>query len=319
MTAMNRRNFLKTAGVGLLGVSAGIADTASSIQSGKYKFSMNLNVSQFGIKADPFEAIRLAKQYGYDSINPMTDVILKYSKPQRDKIAGEMKAAGLKWGPWVVRPFFNIDPRRFAQRLEEVRETAPVLERLGVRRCVTWTMPSSDTFTYRDNFRLHVERSRQMCKLLADYDQRLGIEYIGTKTLVLRWKFPFVRTLREMKELTDEVALQNVGLVLDSWHWYQAGDTEADILTLKNSDVVSVDICDAPAGVAREQMTDSPRKLPCTTGVIDVKSFLSGLVKIGYQGPVGTEPFDNSLSQMSTARAMTTATNAMKKAFALIP
>jgi sugar phosphate isomerase/epimerase len=115
-------------------------------------------------------------------------------------------------------------------------------------------------------------------------------------------------------------------LCIDSWHWFQAGETEEDILKLTNNDVVTADLCDAPAGIRREQMPDSPRKLPavrhppadCTTGVIDVAAFLRGLVKIGYDGPVGTEPFDKSLSEMSAEEAMTTATAAMKKAFALI-
>ncbi len=119
-------------------------------------------------------------------------------------------------------------------------------------------------------------------------------------------------------ELTDEVGLSNVGLCLDAWHWFQAGDTEEDILRLTNREVVTVDICDAPADMPRDEMPDSPRALPCTTGVIDVKAFLRGLLKIGYDGPVGTEPFDKSLKEMSTEQAMTAASAAMKKAFALI-
>jgi len=79
-----------------------------------------------------------------------------------------------------------------------------------------------------------------------------------------------------------------------------------------------VDINDAPAGVPRDQLPDSPRKLPLTTGVIDLKPFLRGLVKIGYDGPVGTEPFDSSLGRMSTDEAMKVVSAAMKKAFALI-
>jgi hypothetical protein len=75
---------------------------------------------------------------------------------------------------------------------------------------------------------------------------------------------------------------------------------------------------DAPAGVPRDQLPDSPRKLPLTTGVIDLKPFLRGLVKIGYDGPVGTEPFDSSLGRMPTDEAMKVVSAAMKKAFALI-
>jgi sugar phosphate isomerase/epimerase len=87
---------------------------------------------------------------------------------------------------------------------------------------------------------------------------------------------------------------------------------------LTNEDVVTADICDAPPDIPREQMPDSPRRLPCTTGVIDVKAFLRGLVKVGYDGPVGTEPFDRSLNKMSTERAMALATEAMKRAFVFI-
>ena len=38
--------------------------------------------------------------------------------------------------------------------------------------------------------------------------------------------------------------------MLDSWHWYTAGDNRADLLSLKASDVVAVDLNDAPNGVA---------------------------------------------------------------------
>ncbi len=316
MNQVTRRAFVRATGA--LAGSLLIGRAGFARDDARRRFRMNLNVGQVGVKADPFEAIALAEKYGYESVTPLTDAMLRYSDAHLQRLKEKMNDAALDWGAGVVRPFFAGEKSRFNEELREIGKTAQIWQRVGITRCMTWAMPSSDTLTYRTNFRLHVERTRQVCQVLGDHGVRLGLEYLGTKTLVLRWKYPFVQTLVEARELTDEVGANNVGLVLDSWHWYQAADSEQDILRLRNEDVVSADICDAPAGIPREQMTDSPRKLPCTTGVIDVAAFLRGLVKIGYDGPVGTEPFDKSLQAMSTEQAMTTATDAMKKAFALV-
>jgi len=107
-------------------------------------------------------------------------------------------------------------------------------------------------------------------------------------------------------------------VVLDSWHWTMAGDTEADLLTLRGEDIVSVDLNDAPAGVPREEQQDGKRELPCATGVIDVATFLKALQRVGYDGPVRCEPFNKTLNDLDNEAACTATVVAMKKAFALI-
>jgi len=311
---MNRRTFLGTSAAAVAALAAGRSHAAPA----EPKFTMCLNVGQAGVKADPLEAIDLAKRYGYGSVAPMPWHLAKYPAEKMDRLKAAMKEAGLAWGAAGTRPFFTPDDAEFANRLKDATGLAGVLQKAGVTRCMTWTGPSSDTLTYRRNFDLHVRRTKEMGKVFGDHGVRLGIEYLGTKTLVLKKKYPFVQTLAGMKELADAVGLPNVGVVLDAWHWFQAGDTEEDIARLANRDVVTADLCDAPAGVPRHEMPDSPRRLPCATGVINLKGFLAGLVRIGYDGPVGMEPFDKSLREMPTEKAMQTATAAMKKAFALI-
>ena len=319
MNRVTRRTFVRAAaGAAALASTSLPRGRAGAAELPKRKFKLNLNVGQVGVRATPMEAVGLAKKHGYGSVTPMAGAMGRYSDEQMAELAAAMRKAGLVWGASGIGPFFDADEERFKAKRERIAKAAKLLQRAKVTRCFTWVPPGSKTRTYRANFRLHVKRTREVVKLLADLGLRIGLEYLGTKTMVLKSKYPFVQTLAEMKELTEEVGLDNVGLALDSWHWFQAGDTEQDIASLTNRQAVTADICDAPAGIERHRMPDSPRKLPCTTGVIDLKPFLTGLVKIGYDGPLGTEPFDRTLRTLTAEKAMTVATKAMNKALALI-
>jgi sugar phosphate isomerase/epimerase len=179
-------------------------------------------------------------------------------------------------------------------------------------------MPCHDQLTYIANFRQHATRLQLAAEVLKESGVRLGLEYVGPKTAWASRRYPFIHTLAEMKDLVAEINTGNVGYLLDSWHWWNAGDTADDLLTLKGSEVIAVDLNDAPAGVPKEQQIDNRRELPCTTGVIDVGAFLSALNQIGYDGPVRAEPFNQSVNKMPREEACGTTASALKKAFALI-
>ncbi len=105
-------------------------------------------------------------------------------------------------------------------------------------------------------------------------------------------------------ELVHAIDTGNVGLLVDSWHWYTSHDTVAELLQLTNHDIVHVHVNDAPSGIAIDQQVDNHRRLPITTGVIDLKGFINTLVKIGYDGPVECEPFDQELRDMDNDTAV---------------
>jgi len=157
-----------------------------------------------------------------------------------------------------------------------------------------------------------------VAKVLRDHGVRLGLEYVAPKTTWASRRYPFIHTMAEMKELIAEMDAGNVGFVLDSWHWWHAGDSAADVLSLKGTDVVAVDLNDAPAGIAKDAQVDNHRELPCATGVIDVGAFLNALNQIGYDGPVRAEPFNQAVNKMPKEEACTTTAQAVKRAFALI-
>jgi sugar phosphate isomerase/epimerase len=192
------------------------------------------------------------------------------------------------------------------------------LQRVGADRVTTWLRPCDDHLTYVQNFRQHASRLRQVAVMLGDGGIRLGLEYVAPKTSWASGRYPFIHTLAEMKDLIAEISVGNIGLVMDSWHWWHAGDTAADLLTLQGRDVIAVNLNDAPAGITKDKMVDNRRELPCATGIIDVGAFLSALNQIGYDGPVRAEPFNQVVNKMTADEACAAAAAALNKAFALI-
>ncbi|MEO0332840.1 MAG: sugar phosphate isomerase/epimerase, partial [Bacteroidota bacterium] len=74
----------------------------------------------------------------------------------------------------------------------------------------------------------------------------------------------------------------------------------------------------AHAGRSAVEQIDGERELPMATGLIDTQAFLDALVKIGFNGPVRAEPFNQALRDMPDAKAVATTAEAMKKAFNLV-
>jgi sugar phosphate isomerase/epimerase len=230
-----------------------------------------------------------------------------------------MKAKGLGWGAANLPVDFRRDDETYRRTGEGLSACARALQRAGVTRVSTWLSPASDTLTYRQNFAAVSGRLREVARVLeGEGALRLGLEYVGPKTAWAARRYPFLHTLAETRELIGEIGRPNVGVVLDSWHWWLAGDTSADVRTLRNEDVVAVDLNDAPAGIPKDQQIDNARELPLATGQIPMAEFLGALLEIGYDGPARAEPFNKALAERPKAEAVAATAAAMKKAFALV-
>src|SRR3954447_1910140 len=275
---------------------------------------LHLSCGALGIKADVRQAVDLAAKHGFDSIDAAG--LNGLSDAQLQDLLGYMKSKSIGWAIAGAPVDFRGEEAVFKEGMAKLPAQAKTLQKAGVTRATTWFMPRSQTLTYLQNFKVHSIRLREIGKVLGDNGMRFGLEYIGPKTLWATQRYTFARTMGEPRELIAEIGLPNVGLVLDSWHWYHAGDGPADILQLKNQDVVSVDLNDAPAGVPKDEMVDGKRELPASTGVIDVKSFLGALEKIGFDGPVRVEPFNQAVREMAPDAAAAAAMAGLKKAFA---
>lgn len=272
----------------------------------------NLNAGALGIRANLAETISLARDYGFAgvdfSINEAAELADAHSL---DYVQELFASAHIRPGSWDFPVDFRRDEAVWREGLAALPRLAGVAQALGCQRTATWIMPCSDELEFQANFDFHVARLQPAARILNDYGCRLGLEFVGPKTLRATQRYEFIYTLNGMLELCRAIGTDNMGLLLDSYHLYTSHGSPDLVRRLTNRDVVAVHVNDAPAGMAVDEQLDQVRALPGETGVLDMTGFLQALQTIGYDGPVTAEPFSERLRALPPAEAVWEASQAM--------
>lgn len=271
----------------------------------------NLNPKALHIDTSLQEAINLAKTAGFQGV----DIdIEEASKITREKSLNRIKQIfarkSMRFGGWLIPidwqkeiriPLYK--ERKYRKDLNALSEYAEIAGKLGCVRALTWLNPYSDSRPFHENFDWHVKRLQPVAEILKQHGCFLALEFLGPKTLRIGHKHKFIHDLGRTLELCDAIGTKNVGVLLDSWHWYTSHGTLNDLKQLSSKDVIYVHINDAPTGIPVDQLIDNIRCLPGETNVINLVGFLTALKEIGYDGPVTPEPFKEELKFMTAERA----------------
>jgi 2-keto-myo-inositol isomerase len=110
----------------------------------------------------------------------------------------------------------------------------------------------------------------------------LAFEFLGQKNCS-------VQTLALADEIVGRVNRENVGLVLDSFHFYAGGSTMDSIAALDPNCLFVFHINDAE-NLPREQLEDRHRLLP-GLGILPLKAIIRALKDIGYDRVASVEIF----------------------------
>jgi sugar phosphate isomerase/epimerase len=316
---MQRRKFILSSALATAAATTLPLPSLFAGQPAARKFKIELSPGLIGVKANFAQTLDYAIQYGYEAIHPFTQEVMKeYSAGQLSEMLARMKAHNLSYGSINIPVEYRKDEAKFREDLKGLKAFCQTMEKQKASLINTWIFPSHPELTYNENMQQHGQRLGECAKIMKDHGIRLGLEYLGQRTTMNRNRYPFISTLKETKELIGAIGQPNVGIVLDSFHWYCADDTLADIRTLKGSEVTHVDLNDAREGFTRLTQVDGKRELPLATGVIPVKDFLQGLLDIGFAGPLRTEAFNQALNDMEDEEALKADIGSVRKALALV-
>lgn len=269
-----------------------------------------LNRGALRVQAEWEACLPLAQAAGFEGVDPelspdSSAAQIKHALAQHDLLIG---GAGLPVE-------FRADEATLEAGLENLEKIAPIAAAAGCTRFAAYILSFSDDLPFDENFARHAARLGRAAGILDAHGCRLGLEFLGPKTLRDGHPHDFIHTMDGMLELCAAVG-PNAGLLLDAWHWYTARVTIADLQALTPDQIVYVHINDAPAGVAIDEQLDDQRALHGETGVIDLSGFCAALREIGYDGPVVPEPFINEFSEMEAREVVERAGGAFESFWA---
>ena len=269
------------------------------------EFKISLKADAIGVHGTDADALLdAAIDIRYEALSVPAQWLQGWSTERKKDFAEKAATNRISWGANSLPVEFRKGEDQFRKELAELSEHAKNLADIGVDRIGTWLISSHDELTYTENMRQHTDRLGAVAKILGDHGIKLGLEYLGTTSLRQQGRFAFLSSGRELKELIGLIGLGNVGVILDSYHWYTAQESKDDLMLWSNEEIVAVDLNDANDQLTLHQQTDVARELPGATGVIDLDAFITAVAEIGYDGPVRAEPFSKTLNLMNDRVAM---------------
>ncbi|MDB5076981.1 MAG: Xylose isomerase domain protein barrel [Chloroflexi bacterium] len=265
----------------------------------------SLNARALGISAPLDDALTMARSNNFAGLDLVMPELLEIAAQSSVlEIKDRFAAAEIRPGAWSLPVSFRSDEATYQADLAELPRAAALAQALGTPWCSTVIMPFSDERDYAANLAFHVARLRPAAQILSDYGCRLGLEFIGPRTLRAGHTYPFISTIEGALDLGAALGTGNVGLLLDAFHWYTSHASLGDIQRLVAHDIVYVHMNDAVPGRGADQQLDQERDLPGATGVIDIVSFLQAVAGTNFDGPVAVEPFNAAVLALEpTARA----------------
>jgi 2-keto-myo-inositol isomerase len=131
-----------------------------------------------------------------------------------------------------------------------------------------------------------IEETVRVLRELASIAERHGValafEFLGQKDCS-------VQKLDLADEIVQNVNRRNIGLVIDSFHFYAGGSTIRMIEALDPKRLFIFHIDDAEK-MPREKLTDAHRLLP-GLGILPLKEIIAAFRKIGYDANASVELF----------------------------
>jgi sugar phosphate isomerase/epimerase len=260
--------------------------------------------------------LELAQANGFEALDlPMAHLLSMLRGSRLSQIKEMFSRHGLRCGGWQLPFNQEGDQAEFTGGLSSLPRAAELARALGSPWCFSWIEPYSDELSFAANTTRYIKRMRLIADVLGENDCRIGLEAIGPRSLLVGHRHPFVHTIPAALELFAAIDRPNVGLLLDSFHWYTSHGGVAELRGLKASQVVYVHVNDAIPGIDVDEQLDDVRLLPGASGVIDLVTFLKILNEIEYDGPVAVEPFSAELAAAPPAERVRRAGESLRTAF----
>ena len=236
------------------------------------------------LTADLATDIAVAGKAGFDFIEIWAAKLIGYlERGGLPALRRDLRRAGVTPATLnsVERITFN-DPSGHIRMLEDFTRLCRVAEAIDCETVLVVPSPRPRGVSAAAIERESVRVLRELSRLAKPHGVRLAYEFLGFADCT-------VNTLAQCAAIVEKVARPNVGLVLDTFHFFAGGSTLASIRTLDPRRIFMVHLNDVER-VPRRRMHDALRLYP-GRGIIPLRAILRALKAVGYDGKASVEIF----------------------------
>jgi 2-keto-myo-inositol isomerase len=236
------------------------------------------------LKADLATDIAVAGRAGFDFVEIWAAKLMGYLEwgglpaLKRDLRRAGVRAVTLNS---VEHATFN-DPSGHVRMLEDFRRFCRVAQAIGAETVIVVPSPRPKGVSLAAIERESVRVLRQLSAVARPYGVRLAYEFLGFADCT-------VNTLAQCAAIVEKVARPNVGLVLDTFHFFAGGSSLASIRQVNPEKIFIVHINDVERA-PRRKMHDALRLYP-GKGILPLAGILRALKAVGYAGGFSVEIF----------------------------
>jgi sugar phosphate isomerase/epimerase len=263
--------------------------TPDTSQGPAGRITPTLHGSQLrGAKLTLEEKAALAQRFGYPALDfSLAEAGAYPGGPAavRELLARHGLQGSVVGGVFGVR-LTDATEGEFEDALRGVTEAAHDAAAFGGIRTGT-VLPGRADVAKEELWPVVVRRLQQLDGALEGTGIRLGVEFIGVKTLRLEKPHAFVQSMAEALRLLNDARVRNIGLTLDSYHWYAGEDTLDTIRGAPAERIAILHVNDAKA-LPPDQLIDQDRVLP-GEGTIPLADWLRAIANTGFSGPIAME------------------------------
>ena len=236
------------------------------------------------LKADLATDIAVAGRAGFDFVEIWAAKLMGYlDRGGLPALKQDLKRSGVKAVTLnsVERVTFN-DPSGHIRMLEDFRRFCRVAEAIGAETVIVVPSPRPKGVSLSAIERESVRVLRELSAIARPYGVRLAYEFLGFADCT-------VNSLAQCATIVQKVARENVGLVLDTFHFFAGGSTVASIAKVDPRKIFIVHVNDVERA-PRRKMHDALRLFP-GKGIIPLAQILGAVKAIGYTGKFSVEIF----------------------------
>lgn len=268
----------------------------------------NLVGEGLGVSGRQNEVIELALTYGFHGIDvDMNDMVGRAMEVSPDFACQYLNAAekSLQIGTFEIPIDFRLAEDKYRPLLNRLPVLGDLCERLNAKRAYI-IIPAGSSLPFQETFDRYRERISEVATELGKFGVKIGLAFNATAEAQKRYEHKFVTKAEELVTLIKTVGQDNVGLVLDTWHWH-VGAGALDQLREFNADqLVSIRFADFPQDKDPASLAVKDRLLLKPQDETFTVQVLRWLNEINYDGPLAACPNSSQFGGMTREKIVQT-------------